>query len=93
MTTLLKGKKPVLVTDGFGQKELLPWPELLHNFELVHYFLAEVVRDWERASAPYQSRIDASTIENEFSAAAAYAFIELQPVFLKCLFSLMSLNS
>ncbi len=87
MSTFLKGKKPILVTDDSGQRELLPWPELIYNFELLHFFLAEVVRDWKRASTPYQSHIKPSESEGELSAVSACAFIELQPVFLKCVFS------
>jgi hypothetical protein len=49
--------------------------------------LSEVVRDWERASAPYQSRIDSSEQEDGLTVEAARAFVALQPVFLKCVFS------
>lgn len=87
MATSLTDKRPILVTDSNGKKELLPLPELFSKFDLLHYFLDETLEDWKRASLPYQSKIDSSSENSDFPALAAYAFLELQPIFLKCVFS------
>lgn len=87
MTTSLNDKQPVLVSDRYGNKELLPLPELFSKFKLLHYFLDEILEDWKRVSSPYQSKIDSELSNSEFPTSAAYAFIELQPIFLKCIFS------
>ncbi len=87
MTTSLNNLQPVLVSDSDGNKELLPLPELFSKFELLHYFLDEVLEDWKKASAPYQAKIDAVSGDSVFSLPAADAFLKLQPIFLKCLFS------
>jgi len=87
MTTSINSLQPVLVSDNDGNKELLPLPELFSKFELLHYFLDEILEDWKRASAPYQAKIDAVPGDSVFSLPAAEAFIKLQPIFLKCLFS------
>jgi hypothetical protein len=52
---------------------------------MLHRILEEVLRDWHRAVEPYEARVVAKTESADYVAAAA--FFELEPAFLKCLFS------
>ncbi len=87
MTSHLHEKKPLVISDRDGVKRMLPVPELLHNFRFLHYFLEEVYSDWKRASQPYQVDIDQSAPEMDFNYSTGKAFLELQPIFLKTVFS------
>lgn len=87
MESILSKKSPVVVTDNAGQKMMLPSPEILSKFEILHYFLDEVIADWQRASTPYQMEIKAAKTEGEALTVALRGFSELQRVFLKCVFS------
>ena len=47
----------------------------------------EVVEDWLRAVKPYQMNFDGAETESAKQITVGSAFMELQPAFLKCLFS------
>ncbi len=82
MASNLKTLSPVTVC---GEK--LPSPQLFQNIPMLHWILEEVLNDWLRAVEPYQINVDAASTESERLFAVASGFGELQPSFLKCLFS------
>jgi len=63
----------------------VPTPQLLSNIPLLYSFLYATVQDWKRVSAPYQYEIDQAPPDDHVT--AARAFMELQPDFLRYLFS------
>lgn len=65
----------------------LPTPQLFTNIPILHCILAEVVDDWLRAVEPYQMDVDAAGTESERLFVVSSGMGELQPSFLKCLFS------
>jgi hypothetical protein len=62
-------------------------PNLYSNIPLLWEFLDLVVDDWNRTAEPYQNKINKSKSEKEKYYFLAKAFADLQPYFLKCLFS------
>jgi hypothetical protein len=65
----------------------IPDPSWFGNIRLLREFLGLVVRDWTREVVPYQNAVDSGATEDERLLRMAKAFLELQPYFLKCLFS------
>ena len=57
----------------------------MSNVAIVHEILAMIVEDWHRAVAPYETRIIDGRENPNF--VMGHAFLELQPAFLKSLFS------
>ncbi len=78
MASALKNLSPIRACG-----EVLPPPQLFENIPMLHWFLTEVLEDWLRAVGPYQEQVDNA----EDEAAMIYAFVDLQSMFLKCLFS------
>jgi hypothetical protein len=60
---------------------------LFSNIQLLWEILDMVVQDWKRESTPLQDAVDSSLTENEELFHALEAFVSLQPLYLKCLFS------
>lgn len=87
MTSKLTDFLPLVIDAGKGSGKRLPMPELIHNFRLLHFFLEEVYCDWMRSIKPYQEKIDEAHGKSQFNYPAAEAFIEIQPLFLKNIFS------
>ena len=75
--------------DNAGQLVVLPNPQLVSNLPLMVGFLQQVVDDWDRSCAPSQEAIalEARTCGDQMPPTALRAFSDLQPTFLKCLFS------
>jgi len=85
--TLSLGKLTSFKVTEAGRTLNLPHPLLLANMPTLHWILDEIVEDWRRAVSPFQVEIDRETLISGWSFYAGKAFIELQPIFLKCLFS------
>ena len=66
---------------------IIPNPILFSNIPLLWKFLELVVKDWEIAVAPIQKAINSALSEEEKDFYFLQGFYELQPHFLKCLFS------
>ena len=64
-----------------------PTPMLFSDIPLLWTILDLVVQDWKREVTPLQAAIDNATNENEKRLRALQAFSNLQPYYLKCLFS------
>lgn len=69
----------------------MPSPNLLMNIPMMWDMLKMTVQDWEREVASLQERIDNSSSEDEETYFLTQAFINLQPYYLKCLFSYIML--
>lgn len=67
--------------------ERVPNPSLYSNIPMVWDFLELIVNDWKRQTATFQDAINDAQPEGEQVYHSSKAFIELQPYFLKCLFS------
>jgi len=65
----------------------IPNPLLFSNILMLWQFLDMIVIDWKRDSISLQAAIDNSNNDNEVLFNLSKAFIPLQPLFLKCLFS------
>lgn len=65
----------------------LPNPMLFGNISMLGKFLQMIVQDWKRDATSFQTQIDASTNGGEAMFIMSKAFLELQPLCLKCLFS------
>ncbi len=77
-----------LLIGGSTAPEVGLSPHLLENIPVYHIILDEIVEDWRRAYAPRQDEIDtAASSGTDWTFYASKAFMELQPSFLKCLFS------
>ncbi len=74
-----------------NKKEGLYWrkpqPELYTNIPMLWKFLDLVVQDWNREVEPFQQHIEQSITEGEAYFHLGQAFLDLQPYYLKCLFS------
>jgi hypothetical protein len=68
-----------------------PNPHLLANIPTMWDMLKLTVQDWEREAAPLQKQIDSASSEGEELYFLTQAFINLQPYYLKCLFSYVML--
>ncbi len=66
--------------------ERIPTPMLFSNIPMLWMFLEMVVQDWHRYVEPYQVAVDNADIFSK-SFHVASGFLELQPYYLKCLFS------
>ncbi len=66
---------------------VLPRPLLRTNISILHRILEEVLKDWLRAVEPYQRNVDEAEDDSAMILAGVTGFGELQPLFLKCLFS------
>ncbi len=82
MTSELNKLSPIRVSG-----EMIPPPPLFTNIPMLHWILAEVLEDWLRAIGPYQRLVDGANGQSEKVSATVSGFEDLQPVFLKCLFS------
>lgn len=60
---------------------------LLENIPTLHRILDEIVDDWRRAYLPKQTAIEEAASRGDVKFLTVSAFSELQPTFLKCLFS------
>ncbi len=80
MASNLKSQSPITIDT-----RAIPQPELLENLPILHQFLEEILKDWHRAVEPYEARIEKQAESAEYI--RMIAFTELQPAFLKCLFS------
>ena len=67
--------------------KVLPTVQLFENIPMLHRILNEVFEDWRRAVAPYQKKIDSAEDDSAALHPIVSGFMDLQPVFLKCLFS------
>jgi hypothetical protein len=70
-----------------GLETRTPTPALFSNIPMLRKFLELTVEDWRLAASPFQSRIDNSLTESEQFYHKGKAFVDLQPYYLKCLFS------
>ena len=82
MASELEALSPVTVC---GKR--MPAPQLFSNIPMLHRILEEIVKDWLRALGPYQKKVDEVDGEMEQALAAVRGREDLDPVFLKCLFS------
>lgn len=64
-----------------------PDSALFSNIPMLWEFLELITQDWQKAIEPYQNSIDNSTSDSEQHYFMTKGFLELQPTFLKCLFS------
>ena len=82
MASALKKLSPFRVS---GQD--FPPPQLFENIPTLHWILAEVLEDWLRAIGPYQEQVDNALNKSARIRATCSGFMDLQPMYLKCLFS------
>lgn len=82
MTSKLSDLSPLSVGG-----ETLPPPQLFTNIPTLHRILEEVLDDWLRVVEPYQRQLDDSDGDVTQEYAVLSAFLDLQPLLLKCLFS------
>lgn len=69
--------------DKNGNQRNLPQVNLLTKFDLMHFFLEETYNEWDKEAQKYQEKI----YDNPKRSYLPLGFDELQPLFLKCLFS------
>ena len=74
---------PLSFIDKNGNQRNLPQVSLLTKFNLMHYFLKETYNDWDKEAQKYQEKIYDTPKDSYYPV----GFGELQPLFLKCLFS------
>ena len=82
MASGLASLSPITVCD-----KVLPTPPLFGNIPMIHLILEEVLEDWLRSVEPYQRRVDGADSDVTKKSAVVSGFMELQPAFLKSLFS------
>ncbi len=83
-----KDLDPIERIDRLNDKKVvIPNPYLLSNISMLHQFLDLVVGDWERAVEPHQERIDGAKDHNRKRIQIQRSYMQIKPVFLKCLFS------
>lgn len=74
-------------SDGSEHGPRMPDPTLLANISSLWRFLELVVEDWKRHKAAFQEPIDRALNGEVLFYHRVNAFAEIQPYFLKCLFS------
>ena len=84
MTSRLKHQSPVRISVG-SESAGGPASQLLDNLPMLHVILESIVEDWHRAVSPYESRMAEGGESSDY--VAMTAFLQLQPAFLKSLFS------
>jgi hypothetical protein len=79
---------PIVCTNRWANlSSRCPTPMLFSNIPLVWEILDQITQDWKREVTPFQKAVDDSTIESEKQWHVYQAFHDLQPCYLKCLFS------
>ena len=86
MATLLSELKSIRFVAADGRAWRKPRPQVVSNLPMMWQFLEMIQQDWRRGIEPAQANID-SAEETRRSALVGVAFLDLQPLFLKCLFS------